>query len=87
MAALKKSLQGDGPVERRKSSPARTKKAANTNRRKGANSPEAAPEVRLVLNAVWRAADARRQAWRGADELGFSENSVGVEWAVTEGFC
>jgi DNA end-binding protein Ku len=35
MAALKKSLQGDGPVERRKSTPARTKKAANTNRRKG----------------------------------------------------
>lgn len=35
MAALKKSLQGDGPLERRKSTPARTKKAANTNRRKG----------------------------------------------------
>lgn len=35
MAALKKSLQGDGPVERRKSTPAKTKKAANTNRRKG----------------------------------------------------
>lgn len=35
MAALKKSLQGEGPVERRKSTPARTKKAANTNRRKG----------------------------------------------------
>lgn len=35
MAALKKSLQGDGPVERRKATAARTKKAANTNRRKG----------------------------------------------------
>jgi len=35
MAALKKSLQGDGPIERRKSTPAKTKKAANTNRRKG----------------------------------------------------
>lgn len=34
MAALKKSLQGEGPVERRKT-PAKTKKAANTNRRKG----------------------------------------------------
>lgn len=35
MAALKKSLQGEGPVERRKPVPAKTKKAANTNRRKG----------------------------------------------------
>lgn len=35
MAALKKSLQGEGSVERRKSTPAKTKKAANTNRRKG----------------------------------------------------
>ncbi len=35
MAALKKSLQGEGSVERRKSSAARTKKAANNNRRKG----------------------------------------------------
>lgn len=35
MAALKRSLQGDGPAERRKPTPARTKKAANTNRRKG----------------------------------------------------
>ncbi len=35
MAALKKSLQGDGPVDRRKSASAKTKKAANTNRRKG----------------------------------------------------
>lgn len=35
MAALKKSLQGEGPVERRKSPTAKTKKAANTNRRKG----------------------------------------------------
>lgn len=35
MAALKKSLQGEGPVERRKATPAKTKKAANTNRRKG----------------------------------------------------
>ncbi len=35
MAALKKSLQGDGPIERRKSTPAKTKKAANTNRRRG----------------------------------------------------
>lgn len=35
MAALKKTLQGDGPVERRKPTPAKTKKAANTNRRKG----------------------------------------------------
>ena len=35
MAALKKSLQGDSPVERRNSTAARTKKAANTNRRKG----------------------------------------------------
>jgi len=35
MAALKKSLQGDGPAERRKSTAAQTKKPANTNRRKG----------------------------------------------------
>jgi DNA end-binding protein Ku len=35
MAALKKSLRGDGPVDRRKTTPARTKKAANMNRRKG----------------------------------------------------
>ncbi len=35
MAALKKSLQGDGSVERRKSTPAQAKKAANTNRSKG----------------------------------------------------
>ncbi|WP_422036522.1 Ku protein [Reyranella sp.] len=35
MAALKKSLEGEGPVERRKAAPARAKKAANTNRRKG----------------------------------------------------
>ena len=36
MAALKKSLQGESPVERRKSTPAaKPKKAANTNRRKG----------------------------------------------------
>ena len=35
MAALKRSLQGDGPVDRRKATPAKTKKAANTNRRKG----------------------------------------------------
>jgi DNA end-binding protein Ku len=35
MAALKRSLQGEGSVERRKSTPARAKKAANTNRRKG----------------------------------------------------
>lgn len=35
MAALKKSLQGEGPVERRKSPAAKTKKAANTNGRKG----------------------------------------------------
>ncbi|WP_289297107.1 Ku protein [uncultured Reyranella sp.] len=35
MAALKRSLQGDGPVERRKETSAKTKKAANTNRRKG----------------------------------------------------
>ncbi len=34
MAALKKSLQG-GPLERGKTTPARPKKAANTNRRKG----------------------------------------------------
>ena len=35
MAALKKSLQGEGPVERRKPVAAKSKKAANTNRRKG----------------------------------------------------
>ena len=35
MAALKRSLQGEGSVERRKSTPAQAKKAANTNRRKG----------------------------------------------------
>lgn len=35
MVALKRSLQGDGPVDRRKSTPAKAKKAANTNRRKG----------------------------------------------------
>ena len=35
MAALEKSLQGEGPVERRKAAPTRTKKAANKNRRKG----------------------------------------------------
>lgn len=35
MAALKRSLQGEGPVERRKSTAAQAKKAANTNRRKG----------------------------------------------------
>ena len=35
MAALKRSLQGDGPVERRKPTPAKAKKAANTKWRKG----------------------------------------------------
>lgn len=35
MAALKKSLEGEGPVERRKPVAPKSKKAANTNRRKG----------------------------------------------------
>ena len=34
-AALKRSLQGDGPVERRKPTPAKAKKAANIKWRKG----------------------------------------------------
>jgi len=50
-----------------------------------ARRPKTAPEVQRVLQAVWRAAGGRPQAWRGLDGLGLSENSIGVQRAVTEG--
>lgn len=47
--------------------------------------PKTEPETLRVLQAVWRATDGRPQAWRGLDGLGLSENSIGVQRAVTEG--
>lgn len=47
--------------------------------------PKLRPEVRCVLQAVWQATGGRPQAWRGLDELGLSETSIGVQRAVTEG--
>ncbi|MDP3239753.1 MAG: hypothetical protein Q8M69_04940 [Reyranella sp.] len=44
-----------------------------------------APEVRRVLQAVWRATDGRPQAWRALDGPCLSENSIGVQRVVTEG--
>jgi hypothetical protein len=43
-----------------------------------------APDVWRVLQAVWRATDGRPQAWRELDGLGLSENSIGVQRAVTD---
>lgn len=47
--------------------------------------PKTEPEILRVLQAVWRATDGRPQAWRGLEQVGLSENSIGVQHAVARG--